>query len=195
METSTRQATAASAVALSAGHYKALRELAAALAEVHRLERPVNGSPERTVAELLELLELDEAAYSWWAEAALLGDEDAIDYLEILEEERSTSFPVPVTTQRVEYCNLIERELLALLAGTAVPTKDRRAGHPRSTDHPRHGVLWYAGPAEAASSLHDSEPRDGHSLLSARAHAFVREIEEHFSRPETLAADRGGSSA
>lgn len=42
----------------------------------------------RRVAEILEFLDRDSEARSWWEKAALKGDEDARDYLDILDAER-----------------------------------------------------------------------------------------------------------
>ncbi|WP_329163127.1 hypothetical protein OHA63_37915 [Streptomyces anulatus] len=42
----------------------------------------------RRVAEILELLGRDNVARSWWEKAAIKGDEDAQDYLHILDAER-----------------------------------------------------------------------------------------------------------
>jgi hypothetical protein len=41
----------------------------------------------RRVAEILELLEWDGEARTWWLKAAARGDEDAQDYLEVLDAE------------------------------------------------------------------------------------------------------------
>jgi hypothetical protein len=47
-------------------------------------------SPEqkRRIAELYELLGDDETAYVWWGYAAAAGDRDAIDMVELLNEQR-----------------------------------------------------------------------------------------------------------
>ena len=45
----------------------------------------------RRIAELFELLDLDEVALHWWSRAALLGDRDAADYLEVLREDQDTA--------------------------------------------------------------------------------------------------------
>ncbi|MFF8445886.1 hypothetical protein ACF07U_34060 [Streptomyces californicus] len=42
----------------------------------------------RRVAEILEFLNRDDVTRSWWEKAALKGDEDAQDYLHILDAER-----------------------------------------------------------------------------------------------------------
>lgn len=42
----------------------------------------------RRVAEILEFLDRDDEARSWWEKAALKGDEDAQDYLHVLDSER-----------------------------------------------------------------------------------------------------------
>ncbi|MDG5808845.1 hypothetical protein P9869_40690 [Streptomyces ossamyceticus] len=56
------------------------------------LKREVDDSatPEETrrVAEILEFLDKDDEARSWWEKAALKGDEDARDYLYVLDSER-----------------------------------------------------------------------------------------------------------
>ncbi|MFF4542249.1 hypothetical protein [Streptomyces aureus] len=42
----------------------------------------------RRIAELTEIVDSDEAALYWWHEAAVAGDQDAIDYLEMLDQEQ-----------------------------------------------------------------------------------------------------------
>ncbi|MGW0121918.1 hypothetical protein [Streptomyces sp. NPDC003327] len=41
----------------------------------------------RRVAEILEFLDRDDEARSWWNRAALKGDQDALDYLHVLDAE------------------------------------------------------------------------------------------------------------
>lgn len=41
----------------------------------------------RRVAEILEFLDRDDEARSWWKRAALKGDQDALDYLHVLDVE------------------------------------------------------------------------------------------------------------
>lgn len=43
----------------------------------------------RRVAELYELLGDNETAYVWWGWAAAAGDQDAIDMVELLTEQRN----------------------------------------------------------------------------------------------------------
>ncbi|MEU4098636.1 hypothetical protein [Streptomyces sp. NPDC026673] len=47
----------------------------------------------RRVAEILEFLDRDDEARSWWEKAALKGDEDARDYLSVLDSERDDQLP------------------------------------------------------------------------------------------------------
>lgn len=51
------------------------------------------------IAELTEIVDSDEAALYWWHEAAVAGDQEAIDYLEMLDQERqprpATAPPMP----------------------------------------------------------------------------------------------------
>ncbi|GFN01399.1 hypothetical protein [Streptomyces fulvorobeus] len=42
----------------------------------------------RRVAEILEFLDRDDEARSWWKKAALKGDQDALDYLHVLDAEK-----------------------------------------------------------------------------------------------------------
>ncbi|WP_159074375.1 hypothetical protein [Streptomyces dioscori] len=60
--------------------------------ELHALlkkEIDASATPQETrrVAEILEFLDRDNVARSWWERAALKGDEDARDYLHILDVE------------------------------------------------------------------------------------------------------------
>ncbi|MFF9788921.1 hypothetical protein [Streptomyces nigrescens] len=48
----------------------------------------------RRVAEILEFLDRDSEARSWWEKAALKGDEDAQDYLAVLDAEREEGLSV-----------------------------------------------------------------------------------------------------
>jgi hypothetical protein len=41
----------------------------------------------RRVAEILEFLDRDDEARSWWEKAAFKGDQDALDYLHVLDAE------------------------------------------------------------------------------------------------------------
>ncbi|MFI6608019.1 hypothetical protein [Streptomyces sp. NBC_00212] len=70
----------------------AVRELHALLKK--EIDDSATPQETRRVAEILELLDRDNVARSWWERAALKGDEDARDYLHILdvesEEELST---------------------------------------------------------------------------------------------------------
>lgn len=64
-----------------------------AVRELHTLlkkEIDDSATPQETrrVAEILEFLDRDDVARSWWEKAALKGDEDARDYLHILDAER-----------------------------------------------------------------------------------------------------------
>ncbi|MEW2553656.1 hypothetical protein AB0957_18215 [Streptomyces zhihengii] len=52
---------------------------------------PLEPSEERRVAEIAEAFGDLKAAYGWWRRAAASGDEDAKDYVEILEEELGVS--------------------------------------------------------------------------------------------------------
>jgi hypothetical protein len=54
------------------------------------LKKKMTGSDSRRIAEILEAVGEDESAYAWWKLAAKMGDPDAADYLEILEEEHLT---------------------------------------------------------------------------------------------------------
>ncbi|MFE2246662.1 hypothetical protein [Streptomyces lavendulae] len=65
---------------------KALTEL---IATLNALTVSSSSCPEdlRRVAELFELLGDQPLANRWWKKAALAGDEDARDYLDVLEEE------------------------------------------------------------------------------------------------------------
>ncbi|WP_409239347.1 hypothetical protein [Streptomyces sp. PA5.6] len=49
----------------------------------------ITGAQARRGAELLELLDEEQVARNWWNLAAALGDADAIDYVELLQEEKA----------------------------------------------------------------------------------------------------------
>lgn len=56
---------------------------------VHKCrESALTSSDERRVAELLEVMSFPDVARLWWEKAAMSGDEDARDYLEVLREEQ-----------------------------------------------------------------------------------------------------------
>ncbi|MFF7852111.1 hypothetical protein ACFZDF_31640 [Streptomyces sp. NPDC007910] len=60
--------------------------------ELHSLlkkELDDSATPQETrrVAEILEFLDRDDEARSWWKRAALKGDQDALDYLHVLDVE------------------------------------------------------------------------------------------------------------
>ncbi|GAA0452169.1 hypothetical protein [Streptomyces olivaceiscleroticus] len=74
----------------------ATRELATLLNQESTLT--ATGAQARQIAELLEYLDRDEEALTWWKKAAARGDEDAQDYLDILgdeEKEKTGEFPCP----------------------------------------------------------------------------------------------------
>ncbi len=64
----------------------AVRELRALLKK--EIDDSATPRETRRVAEILEFLDRDNEARSWWEKAALKGDEDARDYLHILDIER-----------------------------------------------------------------------------------------------------------
>ncbi|WP_159042494.1 MULTISPECIES: hypothetical protein [unclassified Streptomyces] len=57
-------------------------------AQSEALFEALNPAEMRRCAELFELLEHEELSYHWWSKAALAGDQDAKEYLEVLIEER-----------------------------------------------------------------------------------------------------------
>ena len=63
-----------------------VRELRALL--MKEIDDSATPQETRRVAEILELLDRDNEARSWWEKAALKGDEDARDYLHILDAEK-----------------------------------------------------------------------------------------------------------
>lgn len=57
---------------------------------IHLLGLPApDGEQLRRIAEVAELLYDIEAARPWWLKAALVGDQDAIDYMAVLNEEEA----------------------------------------------------------------------------------------------------------
>ncbi|MFF1350769.1 hypothetical protein ACFVZJ_33190 [Streptomyces sp. NPDC058322] len=66
----------------------AFRELRALL----KKESDDSATPQETrrVAEVLEFLDMDDEARQWWEKAAFKGDEDARDYLAVLDTERES---------------------------------------------------------------------------------------------------------
>ncbi|MFE1442922.1 hypothetical protein [Streptomyces sp. NPDC058739] len=56
----------------------------------------------RRVAEILELMDWDSEARTWWQKAAAKGDEDARDYLEILDAEQEEELSACPKEQRRE---------------------------------------------------------------------------------------------
>jgi len=66
-------------------HTDAKRELVLLLAR--ECEQKATPQETRRIAELLEYLDRDEEALTWWQWAAERGDEDARDYLELLQSE------------------------------------------------------------------------------------------------------------
>ncbi|MFC1412857.1 hypothetical protein ACEZCY_28095 [Streptacidiphilus sp. N1-12] len=54
------------------------------------VEAPDDAPRNRRIAEIFELLDLDDVALHWWSRAALLGDRDAADYLEVLRQDQDT---------------------------------------------------------------------------------------------------------
>ncbi|MCH0573070.1 hypothetical protein I3F60_28145 [Streptomyces sp. MUM 136J] len=82
----------------------------------------------RRVAEILEFLDREDEARNWWEKAALKGDEDARDYLQILDAERE---------EQVSACQKEEREahvgeaFTAFVSSFACPTIGTRAAADR----------------------------------------------------------------
>ncbi|WP_030200731.1 hypothetical protein [Streptomyces sp. NRRL S-87] len=67
--------------------------------ELHHLmgEPNLSGAQARRIAENWEVLENEENAELWWLVAAHLGDADAINYVQLLEEERAEDDEDPIT--------------------------------------------------------------------------------------------------
>jgi hypothetical protein len=63
-----------------------IEERAGVLAALQALEQPTPAQLRR-IAELMENVHGDDAAFPWWVRAAAAGDKDAADYLMILIEE------------------------------------------------------------------------------------------------------------
>ncbi|MBH5338812.1 hypothetical protein IHE55_30185 [Streptomyces pactum] len=74
------------APALCLENVGAVRELRILLKK--EIDDSATSQETRRVAEILEFLDRDDVARSWWEKAALKGDEDARDYLRILDAER-----------------------------------------------------------------------------------------------------------
>jgi hypothetical protein len=73
-----------------AGEYQAFenpgRTTEPELAELLAVEGP-EPRQLRRIAELVEVLHGDDVARVWWAKAAAAGDQDAIDYMHVMNEE------------------------------------------------------------------------------------------------------------
>lgn len=147
----------------AAGNGNPVHELAFLLKREIRAEYA--GADMRRIAELLELLELGERARRWWKKAALMGDEDARNYLEILETEEeaeaagrgtglrsSTADPSAGSRLRADWASLLS------------------AGPGPFTDRPPVPVA----PRPVVREGRESSPEDTQGLM--------REIEEYLPR-------------
>ena len=191
-----------------ASHSGVVGELADLLADIagkpHELSE---GARERRVAELLELLDLDAAARGWWREAASLGDIDAIEYLEVLEEEQDgddAEFQAAPPRGSGRRHSELERRLILLLnerrtvQGSGVLPADpqqedlHRCGDVRS--HLRCRDPLPSAAHRSPTGVGHSDACQGDSAVQnvrAAAEQLVREIEAHLASPESLAGGRG----
>lgn len=128
----------------------ALNELRTLLKkELHDCARP---QETRRVAEILELMEWDVEARTWWQKAADKGDEDAQDYLEVLNAERKD-------------------ELLACQG-------EKRKGYFVGTITSLMSESDFACSRKAADRVESALAEAGLNLPDGKAQALIREIED-----------------
>ncbi|MFI9248177.1 hypothetical protein ACIGXF_37740 [Streptomyces sp. NPDC053086] len=118
----------------------------------------------RRIAELLEYLDRDEEALSWWQWAAERGDEDARDYLEMLHAERQEQESPPESPA----ASGLEKSA-ALYVWKASGTST--------------GSHTFAAVQLALSAAANPE-------LSEDAKQLVREIEEYLQHPDRMTDGR-----
>jgi hypothetical protein len=79
----------------------------------------------RRIAELTEILYSDAAALYWWHLASAAGDQDAIDYLEVLDQEQQAAVP---PMQARQTCRTITERVIFFVCAV-VGLKLRRHWH------------------------------------------------------------------
>lgn len=76
-------------------HFHLIEERAGELESLRAVEEPTPAQLRR-IAELMEIVQGEGAAFPWWVRAAAAGDQDAADYLMILIEENEGQGDGPV---------------------------------------------------------------------------------------------------
>ncbi|MBY8345798.1 hypothetical protein LXH13_39590 [Streptomyces spinosirectus] len=110
----------------------------------------------RRVAEILELMEWDTEARTWWQKAADKGDEDAQDYLEVLDAE-----------QKNELLTCQEEQGKGYFVGTVTSLM---------------GDSDFACSRKAAGRVESALAEAGLDLPDGKAQALIREIEDFLGR-------------
>jgi len=144
-------------------HIGAKGELVILLAR--ECERKITAQETRRIAELLEYLDRDEEALTWWQWAAERGDEDAADYLEMLHVERLEKENLPVESTAPSELEESAALLVWKASATAV------------------GSHTFAAVQLALSAA--TNPG-----LSEDAKQLVREIEEYLQHPDRMTDGR-----
>jgi len=133
------------------------------------------GAELRRIAEILELLDRDHLARCWWIRAAHMGDEDAKDYLEVLELEEAPEF-------LERHCGSSE------LRETAM----------RKTREELHGIIppdWESM-VRGSLAVHMTPgtplllPHAGKEEITGKVQSMLREIEEYLANPDHLTDGR-----
>jgi hypothetical protein len=120
----------------------------------------------RRIAELLEYVDRDEEALTWWQLAAERGDEDAQDYLELLHAEvHEKDLPLTGLPESSPHLEESAALFLSKVSGMSV------------------GSRMFAAVQLALSAAANPETSEG-------AERFVREIEEYLQRPDRMTDGR-----
>lgn len=152
---------------------QAMCELAELL---HRdAERTATGPDLRRVAEIWEFLDRDQLARCWWIKAARMGDEDAKDYLEVLESESHLE-PPEHHSDSTELRETVMRRMREKLH-----SPDSKEGKAAVCEK---FVLRLALETPLLLS------RAGKEEITGEVQSMIREIEEYLASPEHLTDGR-----